>query len=205
MIGRVRDFIRSETRGETPSSHELRLLDFRSTQDSRTIIRQRCSNVSVRWSATSRWHGSCRRMVGMRTTTVEPEVFKVDRRGRVHVSAARREALLDEFERSGASAPEFTRLVGVKYATFAGWWAKRRRQRGVSLAPPPAPGGLERPGRAPVPLFAEVVEPPAVAAAQEGLAMELPGGGRLWITRATHVPWVADLLGRLSPAGCRPC
>src|SRR5215218_9176014 len=52
-------------------------------------------------------------------TLTEPEVCKVDRRGRVHVPAARREALLDEWEGSGTSLPEFARLVGVKYATLA--------------------------------------------------------------------------------------
>src|SRR5215207_1914432 len=68
-------------------------------------------------------------------TSTEPEVCKVDRGGRVHVPAARREALLDEWERSGVSAPEFARLVGVKYATLAGWRARRQRARAVAGPP----------------------------------------------------------------------
>src|SRR3954468_15319144 len=68
-------------------------------------------------------------------TLTDSEVCKVDRRGRVHVPAARREALLDELERSGTSAPEFARLVGMKYGTLAGWRTQRQRQR--ALAGPP--------------------------------------------------------------------
>ncbi len=70
----------------------------------------------------------------MKSTMGPSEVMKVDRRGRVHVPRARREALLDEFERSGASAPEFARLVGIKYGTFACWRAKRGQTQGPPLA-----------------------------------------------------------------------
>ena len=66
-------------------------------------------------------------------TSTEPEVCKVDRRGRVHVPATRREALLDEWERSGTSAPEFARLVGVKYGTLAGWRAKQSARMALRI------------------------------------------------------------------------
>src|SRR6476469_3229415 len=74
--------------------------------------------------------------------TAEAEVLKVDTRGRVRVPVERREALLDEFERSGLSGVKFAKLVGVKYPTFALWVQKRRRARaafttegaGVSVA-----------------------------------------------------------------------
>jgi hypothetical protein len=130
----------------------------------------------------------------MTSISSEPEVFKVDRRGRVHVSAARREALLDECERSGASAPEFARLVGIKYATLAGWRAKRQRQR--ALAEPPAPA---------LPLFEAVVEAPPSGEAGPGLVIELPGGGRALVSAAGQVPWTAQLLRLLTQTGGRPC
>ncbi len=41
--------------------------------------------------------------------------------------AQRREALLDEFEKIGASGAKFAQLAGIKYATFAGWVLKRRQ------------------------------------------------------------------------------
>lgn len=131
----------------------------------------------------------------------EPEVFKVDRRGRVHVSAARREALLDECERSGTSAPEFARLVGLKYATLAGWRAKRQRQR--ALAEPPVLRG--KPPAPALQLFEAVVEAPPSGEAGPGLVIELPGGGRALVSAAGQVPWTAQLLRLLTQTGGRPC
>ena len=63
-------------------------------------------------------------------------VFKQDGLGRVRMPAARREQLLDEFERSGLSGKKFAALAGIKYQTFATWAQKRRRQtfhQGCSL------------------------------------------------------------------------
>jgi hypothetical protein len=42
-----------------------------------------------------------------------PEVLKTDVLGRVKRSAARREPVLDEFERSGLSGQKFAELIGV--------------------------------------------------------------------------------------------
>jgi len=49
--------------------------------------------------------------------------------GRVRVSRARREALLNEFERGGTSGAQFADYVGIKYSTFATWIQKRRRRQ----------------------------------------------------------------------------
>ena len=139
----------------------------------------------------------------MRSNT-EPEVCKVDRRGRVHVPAGRREELLDEFERSGASGPEFARLVGVKYATFAGWRAKRGRaisQAKLAVAPI---SDREVTRSSTVQLFEAVVESAEPLPGSE-LVVELPGGGRLLITASTQLPWAAELLRLLAPTGSRPC
>jgi hypothetical protein len=56
------------------------------------------------------------------------------------VSSAQREALLDEFERSGVSAMAFCKRHALVYPTFAAWVQKRHQR--------PAPGA---------PAFAEVV------------------------------------------------
>ena len=58
-------------------------------------------------------------------------ILKTDGRGRVQTPAARREEILDEFERSGLSGKKFAALVGIKYPTLATWAAKRRRERGL--------------------------------------------------------------------------
>ena len=51
-----------------------------------------------------------------------------DGTGQVRLSVQRREALLDEFERSGLSGVQLARLAGVKYPTFAVWVQNRRRK-----------------------------------------------------------------------------
>ena len=64
--------------------------------------------------------------------TQEPTtLLKRDSLGRVTVGEAQREALLDEFERSGMKGVPFARLVGVNYQTFATWVQKRRRACGA--------------------------------------------------------------------------
>ena len=48
-------------------------------------------------------------------------VIKMDGKGRVRMPADQREKLVEEFERSGMSGPQFTADMGVKYQTLAGW------------------------------------------------------------------------------------
>ena len=55
--------------------------------------------------------------------------FQKGREGPGPSSASGREALLDEFERSGGSAAQFAAYVGLRYSTFANWVNNRRRQR----------------------------------------------------------------------------
>ena len=66
----------------------------------------------------------------MTNTAVLDEVLKTEVLGRVYTPKARREALLEEFERSGVSGKKFAALVGVKYQTFASWVQQRRKARG---------------------------------------------------------------------------
>src|SRR4051812_8624727 len=62
------------------------------------------------------------------------EILKQDQRGRIRTPVARREALLDEYERSGLSGVKFAAMVGVKYATFANWLQKRKKARQAGSA-----------------------------------------------------------------------
>ena len=57
------------------------------------------------------------------------KLLRQDVKGRVQTPAARREELLDEFDRGGLSGAKFAALVGVKYSTFAFWVARRKRER----------------------------------------------------------------------------
>src|SRR5215204_860588 len=66
--------------------------------------------------------------------TQEEKLIPTDSRGRVRVPPERREALLDEFERSGLSGVKFAQIAGVKYPTFALWAQKRRKARQLAAA-----------------------------------------------------------------------
>ena len=60
----------------------------------------------------------------MNTTQAGEVVLKQDVLGRVKTPKARREQLLDEFERSGLPGLKFAELAGIKYQTFATWAQK---------------------------------------------------------------------------------
>ncbi len=139
------------------------------------------------------------------TTTGSEEVFKVDARGRVQTQRARREELLDEFERSGASGQAFAAIVGVKYQTFGSWIQKRRRARGQYAAAANATPSTKAAGtlrlleavidREPPPGRAEIVA--------GGLCVHLPGGAHVEVCDARQAILAAELLRAL--AGSRPC
>jgi transposase len=90
----------------------------------------------------------------MTSTNFEENLLKTDTRGRVRVPREKREALLAEFEASAVSAAQFARLTGINYATFAGWVAKRRKQRRAQSGLEAADGGIGTPlTREPLRLF----------------------------------------------------
>lgn len=117
-------------------------------------------------------------------------VLKTDGRGRVQTPAARREQLLDEFERSGLSGKKFAALVGIKYPTLATWASKRRRERGV----PPAVR------RSKGPHWVEAVVESSNGETKP-LVLELPGGARMEIEDIQQ----AALAGALLRTLAKPC
>ncbi len=126
----------------------------------------------------------------MQSMSDQEELLKVDVTGRVWTSRQRREALLDEFERSGTSAAQFAALTGVKYPTFASWVQKRRRAKGPS-------------GRTEVSLrwMEAVAAAPALA---DALFVHLPCGARMEIADAAQAQLAAALLRALAREGL-PC
>ena len=162
----------------------------------------------------------------------EPPRLKTDVLGRVLTSAERREALLDEFEKSGVSGKQFAALVGVNYQTFATWIQSRRRRRGdyeairaakLSATATPKKDATKRTAAAlPLRWLEAVVEEqpridedaaasvrvPATAAGNApALCVHLPGGARLEIADPTQVALAAELLRSLEkPARAEgPC
>jgi hypothetical protein len=140
----------------------------------------------------------------MTSTSESHNVLKTDARGRVRVPVERREALLDEFERSGLSGVKFAELVGVKYPTFALWAQKRRKAR----ADGPAEARVEptRPSRPQALRFFEAIaEAPEEGVATMGLVIELPGGAKVRLESPAQLRITAELLQLLGKKGEHPC
>jgi hypothetical protein len=119
-----------------------------------------------------------------------PQLLKTDTRGRVRTPRERREALLDEFERSGASASQFAKLAGVKYQASAGWVQRRRRRCGA--------GGVQRVEG--VRVLEAMVEERTFARGAQTLRVELPGGARIELTDPSQAALAAALLCELAQA-----
>lgn len=123
-------------------------------------------------------------------------VLKTDSRGRVRTPAARREQLLDEFERSGVSGVKFAALTGIKYQTLASWVQRRRRLRGSS-------GPTATKTQAQVRWLEAVVAEAQAAATVSGTSVKvhLPNGVWMEVTEAPQAVLAAALLRALE----RPC
>ena len=110
---------------------------------------------------------------------------------------ARREQLLDEFERSGLPGLKFAELAGIKYPTFA-TWVQKRRQRGDYVA------GKVTAAQKSVPWLEAVMEPPPGAVVKAGalfLVLHLPGGVRVELGDVKQVELAAALVRALQ----KPC
>ena len=121
-------------------------------------------------------------------------VLKADGLGRVKTPAARRDSLLDEFERSGLCGAKFAALEGIKYQNFATWALRRRKQRGAGptkAAASPAD---------PVRWLEAVLEPAATNPGSPRtvpVSLQLPGGARLELADVQQVVLAAALLRAL--------
>lgn len=138
----------------------------------------------------------------------EPRIMKRDAVGRVSYTVQQREALLDEFERSGLKGSQFALAAGVKYQTFAHWLQQRKHARGDYAAQ-----GRNRPLRL---VEAVVAEVPVAAVAtvdrpegalspamtqQQPLEVHLPGGARMLVATTHQAALAVHVIQALS----RPC
>lgn len=140
----------------------------------------------------------------MTSITEEVEILKQDLRGRVLVPKERREALLEEFEKSGLSGAQFARMAGVKYPTFANWIAGRRREKALS-----APGLAVRLLEAEVDDLAkeatDAESAPRRSLCAAGLLVELPGGSRLRVESPVQLGLAAELIKLVGQNRSREC
>jgi hypothetical protein len=128
-------------------------------------------------------------------------IIKTDVLGRIKTPAARREQLLDEFERSGLSGCKFAELAGLRYQTFATWVQKRRRQNGTYAKLP-----AKRSQRSDSVRWLEAVVQEAQdskAALKEAIVLELRGGGRVEISNAKQASLASALLRELESPGAQ--
>ncbi|MGB8167781.1 MAG: hypothetical protein WCF18_09850 [Chthoniobacteraceae bacterium] len=120
--------------------------------------------------------------------------------------------MLDEFEKSGTSGAKFARLAGIKYATFAGWVLKRRRQRGKSVKLTlGSPAGLDDAvvSAGSVRLFEALVEGGNAGGRDpvngRGLLIELPGGSRLAVESPVQLQMAAELVRLVAQSARARC
>ncbi|HEY5892527.1 MAG TPA: IS66 family insertion sequence element accessory protein TnpB [Chthoniobacterales bacterium] len=124
-------------------------------------------------------------------------ILKTDSLGRVRTDRTRREAILDEFERSGGSGAEFAAMLGIKYQTFATWIQARRRQRRTAQATAHEDGPALQAAPA-MRWFETVVEKESEPMRQESaLRVNLPGGAHVDIASAGQAKLAAQLLAHL--------
>ena len=125
-------------------------------------------------------------------------IFKQDTKGRIRVPKARREAVLDEYERSGGSAAQFAKYVGIKYSTLAGWIQKRRKNSLLKQGE-----GAEEWSGANGRWVEAVVEKGVEPKAQESsLRIYFTAGAYCQISNAREAGLAAELLGRLGARRC---
>ena len=115
------------------------------------------------------------------------QVLKVDEAGRVWTPRELRDAVLDEFERSGMPATQFAARLGVKYPTFASWVQQRRKSRGVTKS-------LQ---------WVEATVATSAPTRSKSLTVQLPGGARIEVGDAAQAKVAAVLLRELAAAESR--
>ena len=111
-------------------------------------------------------------------------LVKSDVLGRMRTTKEQREALLDAFEEGGLSGPDFARVHGVNYQTFASWRQNRRRLRNDSPLATSAPKPKSQSLQSFTLIEASLDQGDDD---EEPLVLELPGEIRLVIANPTQV------------------
>lgn len=135
----------------------------------------------------------------MSSTETESEIVKTSKAGHILTSRQRRQELLEEFDKSGLSAPKFVELAGIKYPTFMTWLHQRRlKQSAVSPA-------VSAPAKSPTGLWLEtVIEKAQVSGPgnSSALILRLPSGAAVEISTATQAALAASFVRAWENAPC---
>ena len=111
-------------------------------------------------------------------------ILKTDRRGRLRYSQEQKQTLLDAFDASGLSGPQFAAHHGVHYQTLVSWLRKRKQANGEH----PAFKSL-------VPAVIDHAHPEAVTAS--AIEMQFPCGMKLIVHSPSQVDLAVTLVRKL--------
>jgi hypothetical protein len=123
-------------------------------------------------------------------------ILKQDAAGRVWTPPEQREAILDEFEKSGLPATKFAAHVGIKYQTFVAWVQKRRKQRSGASAASAEVASVPQLGG-----WVEAMVEKPLGATPGGLMVQLPGGARLEVNNEKQAMLAAAVLRAFGGGG----
>ena len=127
------------------------------------------------------------------------QIFKRDTMGRVRLPRARREELLDEYERSGISGVQFAAYVGIKYSTLANWIQKRERRQQQEKSLIKAESG-PRSDKGNGTWVEAVIERSTEPKIPEGsLRIYFSAGAYCRVNNTREAGLAAELIGRLGP------
>jgi hypothetical protein len=145
--------------------------------------------------------------------TTQSILLKTDARLRVQTPKAQREALLDLFLSSTATAKAFAAEHGIKYPTFAVWVQNRRKRSvlngsavpgamgGKGCFPTHSPNDQPQPQPQPQQWLEALISPglgfgtvPLAGGISGGILLDLPGGARLRLADLGQVELVGALL-----------
>jgi hypothetical protein len=124
----------------------------------------------------------------------EAMILKRDAGGRVMVPLARQIELVREYERSGLSGPKLAAVAGLSYQTFATWRRKHGSQPPMRTRP-----GTSTPSQALNWMEALVDSNESLGG---GIALLLPGGAKVELTRPEQAVLAAELLKAITSLSC---
>ena len=130
----------------------------------------------------------------MTSTESSGQILKTDALARIRTPPARKQELLEEFDRSGLSGAKFAALAGIKYSTFATWAAKRKRAHPLDPSSP-----ARRDGAAQVRWLEAVLDQAQGQPDRNspGLVVRLGGGAHMEISGLNQIGLAAALLRAL--------
>ena len=127
-------------------------------------------------------------------------LIKADRLGRARFTQKQRDAFLDAYEEGALSGPQFAKVHGLKYQTFASWRQKRTRQQNSTESPPPSESTFNL-----VEVGSGLVDPTKAVTPDTTLKIRLSGGAILEVSDPASAKLAAEVLVQLHPKLTQSC